>query len=164
MMSRLSASVGILCALCAITACDVKVGDNGLSVDVAHGKAADEWKRTYHVTAGGLVDVQNVSGLLVAETASGGDVEVVATREVRAASDEAAKEVLQKAEMIEQVSPDRVSIESRTNQENGFRNRLTVQITVRVPAGVRLSLRTRDGGVRLEGVTSEVTANTVNGP
>src|SRR5215470_13813725 len=105
MMSRLSASVGIVCALCAITGCDVKVGDNGLSVDVAHGKASDEWKRTYHVTPGGLVDVQNVSGLLIAEPAGGSDIEVVATREVRAASDEAAREVLQKAEMIEQVSP-----------------------------------------------------------
>ncbi|HKE88652.1 MAG TPA: DUF4097 family beta strand repeat-containing protein [Vicinamibacterales bacterium] len=163
-MSRLSASLRILCAVCAITACDVKVGENGLSVDVAHGNAADEWKRTYHVTPGGLVDVQNVSGLLIAEPAGGPDVEVVATREVRASSDAAAREVLQKAEMIEQVSPDRVSIESRTNQENGLRSRLTVQITVRVPDGIRLTLKTRDGGVRLEGITSEVTASTVNGP
>jgi len=164
MMSRLSASVLILCAWCAITACDVKVGENGLSVDVAHGNASDEWKRAYHVTPGGLVDVQNVSGLLIAEPAGGADVEVVAKREVRASSDAAAREVLQTAEMIEQVSPDRVSIESRTKQENGLRSRLTVQITVRVPAGVRLSLKTRDGGVRLDGITTEVTANTVNGP
>lgn len=164
MMSRLSGSVLVVCALCVTAACDVKVGENGLSVDVAHGKAADEWKRTYHVAPGGLVEIQNISGQLIAEPATGGDVEVVATREVRASSDEAAREVLQKAEMIEQVSPDRVSIESRTNQTNGFSNRLTVQITVRVPNGVRLSLKTRDGGVRLQGVTGAVTASTVNGP
>ena len=33
-------------------ACDVRVGENGVSVDVAGGKASNEWTRTYTISSG----------------------------------------------------------------------------------------------------------------
>ena len=54
---RYSLTSGVLClailpvaSICA--GCDVKVGDNGVSVDVTHGRANDEWKRTYSTLKG----------------------------------------------------------------------------------------------------------------
>jgi DUF4097 and DUF4098 domain-containing protein YvlB len=164
MMSRLSVSAGLLAVAFLSVACDINVGKNGLSVDVAHGKANDEWKRSYKVTPGGRLDIVNVSGPMTLLASTGPDVEIVATREVRAATDEAAGDMLKKSQMVEQVSPDRVSIESRPDRGNGIGQRMTVDITARVPAGLIVSLKTQDGGVRFEGVTGTIAAQTVNGP
>jgi DUF4097 and DUF4098 domain-containing protein YvlB len=57
-----------------------------------------------------------------------------------------------------------VSIESRPDRGNGIGQRMNVQITARVPAGLNVSLKTQDGGVRFEGVAGAITAQTVNGP
>jgi Putative adhesin len=155
---RVLAAISMACLL---WACDVKVGQDGVSVDVVHGKAADEWKRSYRLGPGGHLEIVNVSGLISASRAEGQEVEVVATREVRASTDEAAKAILAKAEMVERVAPDRVSIESRVDRRGG--GRLTVQFTVRVPPGLDVSLKTQDGGVRLNGLEGTVAANSVNG-
>jgi Putative adhesin len=157
-------AVRVLAAIsmtCLLWACDVKVGRDGVSVDVVHGKAADEWKRSYRLGPGDHLEIVNVSGLISASRAEGQEVEVVAMREVRASTDEAAKAILAKAEMVERVAPDRVSIESRVDRRGG--GRLTVQFTVRVPPGLDVSLKTQDGGVRLNGLEGTVAANSVNG-
>jgi len=164
MMSRLLGACGVLSLLCLSVACDVKVGENGVSLDVAHGKASDEWKRSYHLPPGGRVEIVNVSGLVTLAPSAGADVEVAASREASAPTEENARELLQKAEMVEQVSPDRVSIESRLDRRNGIGRKVIVQITVRVPPGLRVSLKTEDGGIRFDGVDGAITAESVNGP
>jgi hypothetical protein len=160
MTTRACALVVAICATWFVAACDVKVGQNGVSVDVVHGKASDEWKRSYRLAPGGHLEIVNVTGLIAASRADGQDVEVVATREARASTDEAAKALLDKSEMVEHSSPDRVSIESRVPRGPG---RVTVQFTVRVPAGLNISLKTRDGGVRLAGIEGTVAVDSVNG-
>jgi DUF4097 and DUF4098 domain-containing protein YvlB len=164
MMSRLAGIAGLLGTLSIVIACDVKVGQNGVSVDVAHGKATDEWKRTYTLKPGGRLDIVNVSGQITVEHSDGPGVEIVASREARAATDENAQEALKKAEMVEQVAPDRVSIESRLATRNGVGQRVDVQITARVPAGLTVSAKTENGGVRLERVDGVLTAQSTNGP
>jgi len=161
MTTRAFGLAGALCVACLLWACDVKVGENGVSVDVVHGKAADEWKRSYRLGPGGHLDIVNVSGLITASRAEGPDVEVVVTREARATTDEAAKAILDKARMVEQVTADRVSIESRVERRGG--GRLTVQFTLRLPPGLNVSLKTQDGGVRLTGIQGTVDASSVNG-
>jgi putative adhesin len=164
MMSRLAGTAALFGTLCFVVACDVKVGKEGVSVDVAHGKAADEWKRTYSLKPGGRLDIANVSGQIVVLPSVGGDVEIVASREARAATDENAQELLKKAEMVEQVAPDRVAIESRLEKRNGIGNSLTVQIIARVPQGLTVSAKTENGGVRFERVEGALTARATNGP
>jgi len=161
MTTRAVSLVGVMFVACLVWACDVKVGQNGVSVDVVHGKAADEWQRSYRLAPGGRLDIVNVSGLISASRGDGPEVEVVATREVRASTDEAAKAILDKAQMVEQVTPDHVSIESRVERRGG--GRLTVQFTVRVPPGINVSLKTQDGGIRLRSVQGTVAADSVNG-
>jgi hypothetical protein len=164
MMSRLAGLAGLLAALCLVLACDVKVGENGVSVDVAHGKATDEWKRSYSLKPGGRLDIVNVSGEITVLASEGTGVEVVASREARAATDELAQEALQKAQMVEQVSPDHVSVESRLERSNGVRQRVNVAFTVRIPAGLTTSVKTESGGLRLDRVDGVLTAQTTNGP
>jgi len=164
MMSRLAGLAGFLATLCLILACDVKVGENGVSVDVAHGKASDEWKRSYSLKPGGRLDIANVSGEITVLASEGAGVEVVAAREARAATDELAQEALQAAQIVDQVSPDRVSIESRLDRRNGVRQRVNVAFTVRIPAGLTASMKTESGGMRFDRVDGVLTAQTTNGP
>jgi hypothetical protein len=161
MTTRAFGLLGAICTAWLVVACDVKVGQDGVSVDVVHGKASDEWKRSYRLAPGGHLDIINVSGLITASRAEGPDVEVTATREARATTDEAAKAILDKARMVEEVTPDRVSVESRVERRGG--GRLTVQFTLRLPPGLNVSLKTQDGGVRLTGIQGNVDANSVNG-
>jgi hypothetical protein len=164
MMSRLAGIAGLLCTLCLVIGCDVKVGKEGVSVDVAHGRATDEWKRAYSLKPGGRLDIVNVSGEITVLASDGAGVEVVASREARAATDELAQEALQKAQIVEQVSPDRVSIESRLDRRNGVSQRVNVAFTVRIPAGLTASIKTESGGLRFDRVDGVLTAQTTNGP
>lgn len=67
-----------LLAVAAVLACgcDVQVGEKGFSLDFVHGKAADEWRRTYTLPAGGTLDIVNINGAIEASLAPGRDVEV----------------------------------------------------------------------------------------
>ena len=93
MRNRLLPLVALVAAL-AGAACDVQVGEKGVSVDLAHGKATDEWTRTYTIAPGGRLEIANANGAIDVSPASGPAVDVHATREARAASDDAAREML----------------------------------------------------------------------
>src|SRR4051812_37486769 len=91
-------------------ACDIKVGDKGVSVGIVRGRAMDEWTRTYMLpAAGGTIEVVNVNGGIDVEGApmptataasvpniGGVQVVVTAQREARASSDEAAQDLLKR--------------------------------------------------------------------
>jgi hypothetical protein len=145
--------------------CDVRVGDNGVSLDVAGGKATDEWTRTYTVASGGSVDVVNVNGPIVVEAAKGRQVEIRATRVARARSDEEARAILKNAEIQEEVAPGRVALRTiASTAATTFGGRsLNVEYRVRVPAGLRVSLKTENGGIGLYDVNGVVAATITNG-
>src|SRR5689334_13130390 len=109
MPSRLLALLVFWSALAGV-ACDVQVGDKGVSVDIAHGKAVDEWVRSYTIAPGGRLEIANLNGAIEVTPAAGRTVEIRATREARAGSDDAAHELLQKTSIVEQVSADRVTV------------------------------------------------------
>ncbi|HLG57224.1 MAG TPA: DUF4097 family beta strand repeat-containing protein [Vicinamibacterales bacterium] len=160
---------GVLCLALLLGACDVKVGEHGLSVDMAHGKAGDEWKRTYSLPPGGRLEILNINGVIEAFPSSGTQVEVVARREVRASSDEAAQELLAKAQMIEEVAADHVKIELKTDPDSGpgglrSRNQVSIAYQVGLPPGLNVSLRTENGAVRLENVQGRFAVASTNGP
>jgi hypothetical protein len=148
-------------AILASTGCEIRAGEGDVSFDLASGRAADTWTRTYQVDTGGRVEILNTNGEIRAEAAPGGPVEVRVERTVRATSDEAARDMLAKVEMREEASASRVRIETI-----GPRLRLgglTASFVVRVPPGVHVDLRTVNGGVRLDNVGGEVRATATNG-
>ena len=145
--------------------CDIQVGDNGVSLDLAQGKATDEWVRTYSLPASGRLEIVNANGAIDAEPASGQQVEVRIERVARAGSDEDARKLLQGLQMDEQVSKDRVRIEARLPEASGFRRRsgITLRYHVRVPAGLAASFETANGGIRLSDLNARIEATTTNG-
>jgi DUF4097 and DUF4098 domain-containing protein YvlB len=157
----------VLLALAVLaTGCDVRVGERGISVDLAEGKARDEWIRTYTIAPGGTLEIVNVNGAIELTGTTGSQVEVHAEREAREHSTEAAAEMLRRVEMREEVSAGRVRIEAQVPREEGFlrhRAPVTVVYRVRVPASVVSLVRTENGGIRLDNLAGEVTASTTNG-
>lgn len=156
----------VLWLACASLGCDVKVGEEGLSVDFAGTRATDEWVRTYEIKPGGRLEIINVNGEIRASPSAGGSVEVRAIREVRARSEEASRELLRKTEMREEVAADRVRILGAEGSEGqDFRGpRVSIKYDVRVPAGLNLSFKTQNGEVRLEDVQGpRLEAATTNG-
>jgi hypothetical protein len=157
---------GVLLGLALVSvACDVKVGDDGLSVDFTAGKATDEWVRSYDIKPGGSLEIININGQIQASPSTGTQVEVHATREVRAGSEEASRELLRKSEMREEVNPERVSIQSPEGQGRGLRRpQLSIKYDVRIPPGLNLLLKTQNGEVRLENVKGlRIEASSTNG-
>src|SRR5688500_4773686 len=118
--------------------CDVEVDESGLSLDVAKGKATDTWERTYTVAPGGRLELVNVNGAIEAVAAKGPAVEVRARREVHAGSDDVARELLGKVQMLEEVAPDRVRIATLADFNGaeggrGGRARLAVEYSIGIP-------------------------------
>ena len=145
-------------------ACDVRVGENGVSVDVAGGKASNEWTRTYTISPGGALDVVNVNGPIVVEAASGPKVEIRAIRTARAGSDEDAQALLKRLEIKEDVTPGRVAIQTVNGNGVGFGRRSgSVEYRVRVPSGLQVSVKTENGGIGLHDLDGTITAATTNG-
>ena len=147
------------------SACDVKVNDKGFALNLGHSDATDEWTRTYDLSAGGRLEIVNTNGLIEASGSDGPKVEVRAQRRARGGSQEEAARLLKKLEMREEVSPTRVKIEAVGGSESsGFgRNEFDVQYHVRVPAGLAISFRTSNGGIRFQNVNGQITAATTNG-
>lgn len=161
--------VHVLLALAA-AACDVKVGDEGVSLGVSAGRAEEEWTRRYTLPSSGRIEVVSFNGPVDVQPSKDPQVEVRIVREARASSDAAAREALKRVEVVEESSAERVSIEVRPAEAagreggRGRRQGVTVRVEVRVPPGLETSLRTLNGPIRVENVSGRITAAGSNGP
>jgi hypothetical protein len=156
-------SVGLAAGiLCGTTACDIQVAGDGLSVELATGRAQDTWTRSYAVAPGGRLELINVNGQISAEPASGSSVELVGERTARAATDDGARELLDKVEMREEAGESRVRVEVRAPRTFGVSS-VEVRWSVKVPRGVVADIRNVNGRIALTGLEGEVHARTVNG-
>lgn len=143
--------------------CDIQTSaDGNFDIDFASGKATDTWSRTYTVEQGGRFELINVNGRITAEPTDGKEVIVEGKRTAKGRSDEAAKEMLAKLEIREEVGGSAVRIESRPPRMSGFGGH-EIEWTVKVPKGIIVDVRTTNGGVRLNGLSGEIHAKTTNG-
>lgn len=124
------------------------------------------------IPAGQWIRVRNVNGEINVRAASGDNVEVVATKtwrrgdprdvriEARKASDGS---ILVCAFWTENASCSESGYESHGDGWRSRNNDVAVDFEVRVPKGVKVGVWTVNGGVRVDGASSEVRAGTVNG-
>ena len=157
-----------LSALLVLPGCDIQVNDKGVSIDIAEGRATDEWSRRYTIAAGGSLEIGNVNGPIQVVPATAAEVEVTASRRVNAASTEQARAFLQAVEMVEETAPDRVSVQARVERGEeggafGQRPQLHIEYLVKLPPGLNASFKTENGGVRLENVEGTLAAASTNG-
>lgn len=144
--------------------CDVHVGENGVSVDVAGGKATEEWSRNYTLAKGGALEISNTNGPIVIDAGKGPQVEVKATRTARASSDEEAQSLLKETSITEAVTPTRVAIQTSNGKGLSFgRRSINVEYHVSVPAGLQITVRTENGGIGLHDADGTFAASTTNG-
>ena len=149
-------------ALSVLTAaCDINVGEHGFSMDVATGKAQDEWTRKYSIARDGQLAVFNTNGTITASPADGAEVEVRAERIVKASTDQAARDVLKQIEIVEEVAANRVRIETKVPKMRRIDQQ--VKYWVKVPKGLSVEFQTVNGGVRLENLEGQIVASTTNG-
>jgi hypothetical protein len=161
-MRKASVLALILVAGLSVAGCDIQAGNGNFDIDFASGKAQDTWTRTYKVAADGRFELINVNGRITAEPATGDEVVVEGRRTAKARSDEAAKELLAKLEIREEVSGSTVRVESRPPRLHGFSGH-EVEWIVKVPKGLTVDLRTVNGGVRVNNLNGAVYAKTTNG-
>ena len=159
-LARISA---VLAFTFAVAGCDIAVdGHGGLGFGLAAGKASDQWTRSYPVAPGGRLELINVNGKISAEASDGTTVEVRADRTAKSTTDEAAKDLLGRIEMREEVGADRVRVEVRAPRMNGPSGH-EFTWTVKVPRGVSVDLRTINGGIQVANLDGDVRARSTNG-
>jgi hypothetical protein len=160
---RLVQVSALLVVAVSVSGCDIAVdGSGGLNFDLAAGKAQDEWARTYTVAAGGTFELININGQISAEASDGAALEVKAERSAKAGSDDAARELLNKIEMREEVGDGKVRVEVRAPRITGGSGH-QIKWIVKVPRGMTVDLRTVNGGVKLDRLQGEIRARTTNG-
>jgi hypothetical protein len=153
---------GLCLSATGAAACDISVGDTGFNIGIATSKATDTWTRSYAVSAGGKFEVVNTNGLVEVLQGTGPKVEVTAERIAKATSDEAAKDLLSKIEIVETVQPDSVRLETKTPKHFGAGG-AEVKYTIKMPAGLHVRAGTTNGGIKLTGISNDVDASTTNG-
>jgi hypothetical protein len=127
------------------------------------GKASDEWVRSYELRPAGEIDVSATNGTIDLEGYDGKTVEVRAERTARAVNDEAARELVSKIEIKEEVSPDRVTI--RTEGVSGLLIGVSYQVKyyVRAPHSVVARMRVTNGVVTAKRFSGHLVATSTNG-
>jgi DUF4097 and DUF4098 domain-containing protein YvlB len=129
-------------------------------------KETAEWSRTYELQPGGRVEIGNVNGKIDVQPAAGNVVEIVAEKTAKAGSVEAARQALERIEIIESISPAGIKIETKVQRgTEGLISRASQQVNyrVKVPAGAEVVFRTVNGGIELAGLSGRINAETTNG-
>jgi DUF4097 and DUF4098 domain-containing protein YvlB len=143
----------------AAAGCDI------VTADLRHEESAT-WQKTFTLEANGRVEIGNVNGRIRAEPGEGNTVEIVATKKARGATPEQAKASLERATIVETVTPGSVKIETKLAQMTGIvfnGGNLQVDYTVKIPAGAEARLTTTNGGITVTGLKGRVYAETTNG-
>jgi len=159
-----SAVVGALLVLSATTT---------LAIDArpAHAQGTRDFAWEGSIPRGRWLYVRNLNGAVRVERASGAKAEVTAEKRVkRGSADDVRIEV--KTLANDDILICAIWTENTTCDEEGYRTRgnswnrrseVSVEFTVRLPDGVKLVSSSVNGGIQIEGATSEVEASTVNG-
>jgi Toastrack DUF4097 len=160
---RIAVLPAVLVAALVTAACDVNVGNGDFSIDVVSGKAQDEWSRSYDIKPGTRIQIVNINGKIVVEPGGDGKFAVRAQRLVKARTDETAREMLGKLEILETNEDGRVRLETKPGERPRMGQSIEVRYFLTVPVGSDLDLKTVNGGVEVTGVKGALTATTTNG-
>jgi membrane-associated protease RseP (regulator of RpoE activity) len=126
--------------------------------------ASDEWTRSYPLAEGGDVQVVNGPGTIEIHGGGGSIVDVKAERIGRAPTDAAARELVPRIRIREEITPSTVLVQ--TEGLSGIVIGVDVRVNYRltVPASTRIRARSANGEVRVSDVAGRVTLTSANGP
>jgi hypothetical protein len=149
----------VLLATVGLAACDVAFNafEGGGRV-----KATDRWVRSYELSDGATIQVDNTNGRIEVEGVDGNRCEVTAELSARAGTEEAARDVLKRTVIREDVTSTHVKLV--TEYPKGLRRSgIDVSYVLRVPRGSTIQLETVNGGISVTQVKGAVRVETTNG-
>jgi DUF4097 and DUF4098 domain-containing protein YvlB len=150
--------LGVLAPVLALTlaGCDLSIGN-------LTSRATEDWTRSFPLSAGGELRIENTNGRIEVEGVDGSTVEIRAEKIARAATDAGARELLPRITIHEDVKPDRISIE--TEKMNGVLIGVAFEVRykVRAPKGAFVNVTTTNGGIGVTALNGKVIARTTNG-
>jgi hypothetical protein len=155
-VSRRRLAVFLLPLTVALAGCDVSLGN-------LTARATDEWTHTYPLTPGGEVRIINTNGRIDVEGVDGSTLEVRAERIARGATDSAAKELLPRIVIKEDVKPDRVTLETERMSGIMIGAGFEVRYHVRAPKNALVNVTNTNGQVVVNALSGKVVAHTTNG-
>lgn len=131
----------------------------------------DRFQQTYPLQAGGTVTLDNVNGGVTIEAWDKNEVQVVADKEVKAKTDDAAKKAMQQVQIQVGKGAGKLDIVTKLpKREGGFFEwmagnnvNINVKYQIKVPRKAALNIETVNGGVRLVGTHGTATVETTNG-
>jgi DUF4097 and DUF4098 domain-containing protein YvlB len=153
---RTARALFLVAGAAALAGCDIAFTD-------LRAQSKDEWSRSYDLAAGGTVEVHNVNGSIEVESSGDGKLHVWAERVAKAPHEAAAKELLQKIEIVDQVTANRIRIETRGPRGLFGTAQTYVSYRVAVPEGASVKVTNTNGRITVRDVTGAVEARTTNG-
>ncbi|HEY6212785.1 MAG TPA: DUF4097 family beta strand repeat-containing protein [Vicinamibacterales bacterium] len=125
--------------------------------------ATDEWTHTYPLESGGEVSIENTNGRVEVEPAEGANVEVRAERVAKASSEEAARELLPRITINEDVKPARVAISTAKMGGVLIGVSFEVRYHVRAPRTAAVKVTNTNGTIVVSSIAGPVEAHGTNG-
>jgi hypothetical protein len=137
----------------------------GCDLSLGHltARATDEWTRSYPLEAGGEIRIVNTNGKIDIEGTDGTTVEVRAEKIARGATDAAARELLPRIVIKEDIKPDRVSLETERMSGIMIGAAFEVRYHIRAPKSAVVNVTNTNGQVALSALDGKVRAQTTNG-
>jgi hypothetical protein len=137
----------------------------GCDVSLGHlsARATEEWTHTYPLTAGGEIRIINTNGRIDIEGVDGTTLEVRAERIAKGATDSAARELLPRIVIREDIKPDRVTLETERMSGIMIGAGFEVRYHVRAPKNALVNVTNTNGQVVVGGIDGKVVAHTTNG-
>jgi hypothetical protein len=127
------------------------------------GRATDEWTHTYPLSPGGEVRVANTNGRVEVQGIDGSTVEIRAERIARATTDSAARELLPRIKIREEITPGRVAVETERLGGIMIGAGVEVRYHVRAPKDAVIRVSNTNGTIALSSLGGKVDAHTTNG-
>jgi len=127
------------------------------------GRATDEWTRSYPLSSTGELQIIGANGSVEIRGGNGTTVDVRAERVARASSDAAARELLPRVEIREDVSPDKIVLQTQGLAGIVIGVDVAVNYRVTMPATARARVRAVNGDVTIADVEGQVVLSSTNG-
>jgi len=152
-----------IASVLALSACDVKVGEKGMSVGVARETASEQWTRSYTLSPDRRLAVTTFNGPTTITGGTGPETEIRIDREATAMTKDAARELLASASIAETTDAEGINIEVQRKDSGPAFRPLSIRTNIRVARGVKLMVRTQNGPLTIENVDGDLTAAATNG-
>jgi hypothetical protein len=127
------------------------------------GRATDEWKRSYPLSPGGEFQIIGANGSVDIQGGTGTTVEVRAERVARASSEASAREILPRIEIREDVSADKIVLQTQGLAGLVIGVDVAVNYHVTMPSTARARVRAVNGDVTIADVDGQVVLSSTNG-